>query len=212
MIGTNGSENYFTTLALTNLKVAGYEISFAESAVMTAYTAGDLMSTSLVSEPAAVFAARRPVVEEAEPVETEPVETEPVETEPTETEPTETEPAATDPAVSEPVETEPVETEPPVTLTINSAALKAAKVVSGKVATLTVKTTVEGASITVTDAEGNEMEPVRSVVKANGDIVTFTFIWEVTGSRGDALDFTVRAYDAEGRPSLNEETVTVTIK
>ena len=184
LIGTNGSEYLGTTLALTNLKVSGYTVSFAEASVMAAYTAGNMREIPLISEPLKVYKARMTAVK----------------------------PEATEPEVTEPEVTEPEGIEPSATLTINSASLKSPKVVSGKVATLIVKTSAEAASIVVTDMDGNVMEPQRSTVKASGDTVTFNFIWTVTGSRGQNLDFTIRAYDAEGRPSLNEETVTVTIK
>ena len=184
MIGTNGSENFDTSLALTNLKVSGYTVSFAETEVMAAYTAGNMNDLSIISEPAQVYKTRMAAAK----------------------------PEIIEPEVTEPEVTEPEVTEPETTLTINSASLKAAKVVSGKVATLTVKTTVEGASIVVTDQNGNVIEPERYTVKVSGDTVAFNFIWKVTGSRGQCLDFTIRAYDAEGRPSLNAETVTVTIK
>lgn len=214
MIGTNGSEWGAASLALTNLKVSGYTVDFAQTAVVAAYTAGELDEISIIAEPVQVYKARLAAAkpEPTEPEVTEPEVTEPEVTEPEATEPEVTEPEVTEPEATEPEATEPEVTEPEVTLTINSAALKVAKVVSGKVATLAVKTSAEAASIAVFDAEGNEMTPTRVTSKASGDTVTFTFIWKVTGSRGDALDFTIRAYDADGRPSLNEETVTVTIK
>lgn len=173
MIGTNGSESYGTTLALTNIKVAGYTISFAEAAILTADAEGDLFSTPIVAQPFALLNARMAAVEEEPEVEQIPVNE---------------------------------------NLTITSASLKAAKVVSGKVATLTVKAGADAETIVVTDADGNVMEATRCVRKVSGDVATFTFIWEVTGSRGDALDFSVRVYDAEGLASVNAETVTVTIK
>ena len=189
MIAIVDTENYAESLALTNLKVAGYEVGFAESAVMAAFSAGTLKQEPIIAEPAAVFAARRPVVA-----------------------PEATEPEVTEPEVTEPEVTEPEVTEPLTNLTIQSTALRAAKVVSGKVATLTVKTSVEGASIKVFDAEGIEMTPERCTSKTSGDVVTFTFLWKVSGTRGENLNFTVRAYDADGNMSLNEEIVTVTIK
>ena len=97
-------------------------------------------------------------------------------------------------------------------LTITSAALKASKVVSGKVATLSVKASSEASTIVVTDAAGNEVTPKKFLTKASGDMVTFQFMWTVTGSRGDSLNYTIRAYDADGLASVNTMDVTVTIK
>jgi len=173
MIGTNGSENYGTTLALTSIKVAGYEISFAETAIQTASFEATLDTLAIVQEPFAVLRARLNAIEEEPEVENVPVNQ---------------------------------------NLTVNSASLKVAKVVSGKVATLTVKAGADAETIVITDAEGNVMEATRCTRNVSGGVATFTFIWQVYGSRGDALDFTVRVYDANGLASVNTETVTVTIK
>ena len=172
MIGTNGSD-FCTVLALTNIKVAGYEISFAETAVTAAAEADTLDEEPIVAQTFAVLRARMAAVEEEPEVEEIPVNE---------------------------------------NLIINSAALRAAKVVSGKTATLTVKAGAEAETIVVTAADGTAVEATRTVRKVSGDVATFTFFWNVTGSRGDALDFTVRVYDADGLASVNVETVTVTIK
>ncbi|MGM9627423.1 MAG: hypothetical protein ACI3V4_04940, partial [Faecousia sp.] len=105
-------------------------------------------------------------------------------------------------------------TEDPVNenLTITSAGLKASSVVSGKVATLSVKATADASTIIVTDADGNEVTPTKVQAKPSGDTVSFQFIWKVTGSRGDTLDYTIRVYDADGLASVNTMEVTVTIK
>ena len=174
MIGTNGSENYGTTLALTNIKVAGYTITFAEAAIVTASEENTLDTLSIVQQPFAVLTARLNAVEEEEPE----------------------------------VEQIPVNEN----LTITTASLKAAKVVSGKVATLTVKAGADAETIVITDADGNVVEATKCTTKVSGDVVTFTFIWVVTGSRGDELTYTIRVYDADGLASVNAETVTVTIK
>lgn len=173
MIGTNGSEYYGTTLALTSIKVAGYTITFAEEAIQTAYEENDLLSTPIVAEPFAVLTARLSAVEEEPEVEQIPVNE---------------------------------------NLTITSAGLRATKVVSGKVANMTVKASADAETIVVTDSEGNVVEPTRCVRKVSGDVVTFTFIWNVTGSRGEVLDYIIRVYDANGLASVNTESVTVTIK
>lgn len=172
MIGTNGSENFGETLALTNLKIAGYDISFANTAVVAAADTGDVRSTPLVSEPYQVLKARMPAAEEPE------------------------------------VETIPVNEN----LNITSAALKANKVVSGKVATLTVKAGTEAQTIVVTDSAGNVVEATKLTRKVSGGVANFQFIWTVTGSRGAELTYTIRVYDANDLASVNTETVTVTIK
>ena len=97
-------------------------------------------------------------------------------------------------------------------LTINSASLKASSIVSGKVATLTVKASADASSIVVTGPDGAEVTPTRAQTKASGDTVTFLFMWKVTGSRGDVLDYSIRVFDKDGLASVNTESVSVTIK
>lgn len=175
MIGTNGAD-FLEALALTTLKVAGYEITFAETAVQASYDAGTLKQNPLYAEPYAVLSARM---------------------------------AAQEPEVEEPeVEQIPVNEN----LSITAASLRADKVVSGKTAILTVKASCDAASIVITDADGNAVEATKCTTKASGGVVTFTFTWKVTGSRGDALDYSIRVYDANGLASVNTEIVTVTIK
>jgi len=171
------SENYAEALALTNLKISGYEVKFAEEEVKTAAEYGRLRDLNIVSETFALYNTRETVTEE--------------------TNPTETEPAVEN--VNE-------------NLSIVSASLKADSVVSGKVATVSGKVTPEVAAFVITDDEGNVVEPERCTMKADGDIMRFSLIWKVTGSRGDVQKFTVTAYDANGLASVNQETVTVTIK
>lgn len=114
--------------------------------------------------------------------------------------------------VEEPVE-EPIE-EPAINeeLVINSAVLKATKIVSGKNATLTVKTGVAADSLVVLDADGNAVEFKKVASNEKNGIVTFQAVWTVTGNRGDVLNFTVVVYDSNGLRSANTMPITVTIK
>ncbi len=173
MIGNNFGT---TALSLTNLKVSGYEISFAEASLMAASEDGTLDEEPVVQEVAKVYEYRRAQMVPEEP------------------------------------EEEPVEVPVNENLTIDSAALKAAKVVSGRLATATVKVSGDVDHIAITDADGVEVEYYRLTSKASGSQMVYTAIWTVTGSRGDELNFNVRAYDAEGLASVNEEVLTVTIK
>lgn len=97
-------------------------------------------------------------------------------------------------------------------LIINSAVLRATQIASGKNATLVVKATAQAAVCTVTDSNGGIVEFKKYSRRPSGDIVTFTAVWTVTGSRGDVLGFTVICYDENGRRSANTKTVEVTIK
>lgn len=186
LIGSNEVEGEasYAALALTNLKISGYDIGIVEYETKAAAAANAIENSPVLRE----FMALRDHYKALAPQ--EPVE-EPVE---------------------EPIE-EPVE-EPAVNedLVINSAALKAAKIVSGKSATLTVKTGVTATSLVVLDADGNtvEFKKVASIEK-NG-VVTFQAVWTVTGSRGDELNYTVMVYDADGLRSANTMPITVTIK
>ena len=115
--------------------------------------------------------------------------------------------------MAEEAEEEPSE-EPTVNenLAITSAKFKTSKVVSGKSVTLSVVTTSEADSVTITDKDGNEIVPDKSAKKANGDKMNFTFVWSVTGAKGEELTYTVRAKDASGALSVNEETVSITVR
>lgn len=97
-------------------------------------------------------------------------------------------------------------------LNITSAKFKTAKVVSGKNATLTVVASEEAESLEVLDSDGNPIE-FKGVTKQEkkGSIV-LTASWQVTGSKGDKLEYTVRVKDADGAVSVNQETVSITIK
>lgn len=177
MVGTNGSENGLTTLALTNLKVSGYVISMAEQQLQTAYAASILSDDPAVQQISMMAKARIAQMPQEPEEETE---------------------------VTEPVNE---------ALTIDSAALKATKIVSGKLATLSVKAGSEADSLVVTGPDGVVVEPTRSQKKQASDgTVTFMYMWTVTGNRGDVLDYSIRVYDASGLASVNTETVTVTIK
>ncbi len=101
---------------------------------------------------------------------------------------------------------EPEEEQIPVNenLTVNSAALSAAKVVSGRTTTLTVKAGEEAEEIVVLDAQGNEVTATRCTRKVSRGVATYS-------SSGQALNDSVRVYDADGLACVNTKTVTVTI-
>lgn len=186
LIGSNegDDEASYAALALTNLKVSGYTIGIVEYETQAAAAANAIENSPVLRE----FMALRDhykALAPQEPVE-EPVE-EPIE---------------------EPVE-EPVVNEE---LVINSAVLKATKIVSGKNATLTVKTGVAATSLVVLDADGNAVEFKKVASNEKNGVVTFQAVWTVTGSRGDELSYTVMVYDAEGLRSANTMPITVTIK
>lgn len=180
LVGTNDDINSYVALALTNLKVSGYTIGFAEQETQAAAAANAIESSPVLREFMALrdhykaLAPQEPVEEPAE----EPVE---------------------EPAVNE-------------ALVIDSAALKATKIVSGKNATLTVKTGVAADSLVVLDADGNAVEFKKIASNEKNGVVTFQAVWTVTGSRGDELSYTVMVYDAEGLRSSNTMPITVTIK
>lgn len=97
-------------------------------------------------------------------------------------------------------------------LLITSAKFKTTKVVSGKTATLSVVTTEEADSVTIIDKDGNEITPDKSGKNEKSGKITFTFAWSVTGAKGEELTYTVRAKDASGALSANEETVSITVR
>ena len=173
MVAAVGSEFNDTNLALTNFKVAGYTVSYAQTAILAAAEEGNLDQQPMVAQTFNLLRALR-------------------------------EPAAKEPEVEQiPVNEN---------LTINSAALSAAKVVSGRTVTLTVKAGEEAEEIVVLDSQGNEVTATRCVRKVVRGVATYTFTWKVTGSSGQALNYSVRVYDADGLASVNAETVTVTIR
>ena len=208
LVGTNEDVNSYVALALTNLKVSGYTIGFAEQETRAAAAAHAIESSPAL----AAFKAMQDhykALAPQEPVE-EPTEA-PTEA-PTE-EPTE---APTEEPVEEPVEEPAEEPEDDLMfnedLVINSAVLKASKIVSGKNATLTAKVSGDVDTIVVLDEDGNEVEFRKFASNEKDGIVTFQAVWSVTGSRGDVLYFTVVAYDFDGLRSSNAVSITVTIK
>lgn len=112
------------------------------------------------------------------------------------------------PASDEPEETNPVNEN----LSVISAKFKTSSVVSGKSATLTVVTTTEAESIVVLDQNGSPVEFTKSAKTEKNGKTTFTFMWTVTGSKGDLLEYTIYAADSDGARSVNTETAAITIK
>lgn len=164
LIGTNGGNNFNNTLALTNLKIAGYTMTSAESEIQKAADAGE---GDLFRQVRAYSALRKPKADE--------------------------------PAVNE-------------NLNVISAELKSAKVSPGKTATLSVTASEEAETLEVLDADGNLVEFTKVAKKSKKGNIVFTAAWKVTGSRGDKLEYTVRVKDADGAVSVNQETVSITIK
>ena len=97
-------------------------------------------------------------------------------------------------------------------LGITSASLNANSVVSGKQVKLTVKATAGADELVVLDSEGNRVEFTKCTSKESRGVVTFTATWEVTGSVGEVMSYTVIVYDSDGARSVNTETVNVTVK
>lgn len=97
-------------------------------------------------------------------------------------------------------------------LSITSAKFKTTKVVSGKSVTLSVVATDEADSISITDKDGKEVTVDKSSKKEKNGSVNFTFVWKVTGQKGEELTYTVRAKDASGALSVNEETVSIKVR
>lgn len=97
-------------------------------------------------------------------------------------------------------------------LNITSAKFQTTSAVSGKNATLSVTASIDAESLEILDSDGNliELKAVKKQEK-NGKIFFMTS-WKVTGSRGDKLEYTVRVKDADGAVSVNQETVSITIK
>lgn len=164
LIGTTGGDNFNNTLALTNLKIAGYTMTSAESEIQKAADAGE---GDLFRQVRAYSALRKPKADE--------------------------------PAVNE-------------NLNVISAELKSAKVSPGKTATLSVTASEEAETLEVLDADGNLVEFTKVAKKSKKGNIVFTAAWKVTGSRGDKLEYTVRVKDADGAVSVNQETVSITIK
>ena len=180
LVGTKDDDPGYSALALTNLKVSGYTIGFAEQETRAAAAANAIESNpalaafKALSEHYKALAPQEPVEEPSK----EPVE---------------------EPVINE-------------ELVIDSAALKAQKIVSGKNAILTAKVSGDVVSIVVLDANGNAVELKKSAFSEKNGIVTFQAVWTVTGSRGEVINYTVMAYDANGLRSANTLPITVTIK
>ena len=66
--------------------------------------------------------------------------------------------------------------------------------------------------LVVLDSEGNRVEFTKCTSKENRGVVTFTATWDVTGSVGEVMSYTVIVYDSDGARSVNTETVNVTVK
>ncbi|MBQ7114677.1 MAG: fibro-slime domain-containing protein [Clostridia bacterium] len=196
MIGAVSNENLIEVLAFTSLKIAGYEIEFAAPAMeMSDFDPDEGLPNTpntALGEVKKYYSYVAPKVER----------------------PTETMPGTEEPEAPEP---EAPEQEEPVAavneaLTVDSAALKAANVVSGKAASLAVKSSTLAAEAVVYDANGEQVELKKANRTEKDGVVTFTLVFTVTGERGQVLDFTVQLLDAEGLVSANTETVSVTIK
>lgn len=97
-------------------------------------------------------------------------------------------------------------------LGITSASLNTKSVVSGKQVKLTVKATAGADELVVLDSEGNRVEFTKCTSKESRGVVTLTAKWEVTGSVGEVMSYTVIVYDSDGARSVNTETVNVTVK
>lgn len=167
------SESGLTNLALTNFKIAGYDISSIQPAIQNVVEQGSVDDVPVVAQPFNLLRAVRELAHKEPEVEQVPVNE---------------------------------------NLTINSATVPATKVTSGRTTTLTVKAGDEAQTVVVVDSQGNEVTPTRCVRKVVSGVATFTFVWKVTGSSGQALNYTVRVYDANGLASVNTESVTVTIR
>ena len=180
LVGTKDEDHGYSALTLTNLKVSGYTIGFAEQETRAAAAANAIESNpalaafKALSEHYKALAPQEPVEEPSK----EPVE---------------------EPVINE-------------ELVIDSAALKATKIVSGKNAMLTAKVSGDAVSVVVLDADGNAVEFKKSAFSEKNGIVTFQAVWTVTGSRGEVINYTVMAYDANGLRSANTLPITVTIK
>lgn len=180
MVGTNDGDFDYSALALTNLKISGYEIGFIEQETKAAAAANAIENSPALTafkamqEHYKALAPQEPVEEPSE----EPVE---------------------EPTINE-------------DLLIESAALKAAKIVSGKNAMLTAKVSGEVETLVVMDENGNVVEFEKIASSTKNGVATFKAVWTVTGSRGEVINYTVMAYDANGLRSVNTLPITVTIK
>lgn len=97
-------------------------------------------------------------------------------------------------------------------LNIIAAKFKTTTVSSGKTATLSVTASEEAETLEVLDADGNLVEFTKVAKNSKNGNIVFTAAWKVTGRGGDKLEYIVRVKDADGAVSVNQETVSITIK
>lgn len=180
LVGTNDEDNTYAALALTNLKVSGYTIGFAEQEIQSAIAANAIESNPVLAAFKALSEHYRALAPQ------EPVE--------------------------EPIEEPIIEPEVNEELLMEYAGLKASNIVSGKKATLTAKVSGEVETLVVMDENGNVVEFEKIASSTKNGVATFKAVWTVTGSRGEVINYTVMAYDANGLRSVNTLPITVTIK
>lgn len=180
IVGTNDKDHSYEALALTNLKVKGYKIGFAEQQIQSAIAANAIESNPALAAFKALSEHYRALAPQ------EPVE--------------------------EPIEEPIIEPEVNEELLMEYAGLKASNIVSGKKATLTAKVSGEVETLVVMDENGNVVEFEKIASSTKNGVATFKAVWTVTGSRGEVINYTVMAYDANGLRSVNILPITVTIK
>lgn len=180
IVGTNDKDHSYEALALTNLKVKGYKIGFAEQQIQSAIAANAIESNPALAAFKALSEHYRALAPQ------EPVE--------------------------EPIEEPIIEPEVNEELLMEYAGLKASNIVSGKKATLTAKVSGEVETLVVMDENGNVVEFEKIASSTKNGVATFKAVWTVTGSRGEVINYTVMAYDANGLRSVNTLPITVTIK
>lgn len=78
--------------------------------------------------------------------------------------------------------------------------------------TLTVRTTEPLQKIVVTDAAGQVVEVRRYTIGFPGYATTVSAVWQVEAKRGEVLNYTVRAYNADGLSSVNTVEVSAKVK
>lgn len=180
IVGTKDVDHSYEALALTNLKVKGYKIGFAEQQIQSAIAANAIESNPVLAAFKALSEHYRALAPQ------EPVE--------------------------EPIEEPIIEPEVNEELLMEYAGLKASNIVSGKKATLTAKVSGEVETLVVMDENGNVVEFEKIASSTKNGVATFKAVWTVTGSRGEVINYTVMAYDANGLRSVNTLPITVTIK
>lgn len=180
IVGTKDVDHSYEALALTNLKVKGYKIGFAEQQIQSAIAANAIESNPVLAAFKALSEHYRALAPQ------EPVE--------------------------EPIEEPIIEPEVNEELLMEYAGLKASNIVSGKKATLTAKVSGEVETLVVMDENGNVVEFEKIASSTKNGVATFKAVWTVTGSRGEVINYTVMAYDANGLRSVNILPITVTIK